>query len=154
MALHVFPGFSGVVTAVAVFGCTWLVTRSNKQFDVYDLEPKGMKGSFEPLLLKYLDLTKFTISLASGSIVLLIGSSIFHGQGGHLPWQYASPLLVLAMCVLSGLAFMSWLVYSYEEYQHGNPHTATRYALSETLGFSTIIFFVFGYSWLIIVATR
>jgi multisubunit Na+/H+ antiporter MnhB subunit len=151
---YFFPGFSGLLTVTGVLVLLWLGCRLTKKYEVYDLDPKAQKGAFEPLLLKYLDLTKFTISLASGSIVLLIGSSIFHGQSGRLPWQFASPLLVLAACVLAGLSFMSWLVLEYEEYQHGNPHTAAKYAVSETLGFSTILFFVIGYSWLIIVATR
>jgi hypothetical protein len=75
------------------------------------------------LLQKYLHLAEFMIGLATGSIVLLIGSSIFHGKDGHLPSFYASPLLILAASVLLGLAFMALLILNYEEVKHGNPHT-------------------------------
>ena len=51
-----------------------------------------------------------------------------------LPWFYASPLLLLGLCVLYGVFFMVWLIYGYEMYQHDNIHTRFRYALSETLG--------------------
>ena len=61
---------------------------------------------------------------------------------------------MLAASVIAGLGFMAWLILSYEEAQHGNPHTATAYSLSETLGFSALTFFVIGYVWLIIAVTR
>jgi hypothetical protein len=94
------------------------------------------------------------IGLATGSIVLLVGSSVFHGRDGHLPWFYASPLLVLAASVLTGLGFMAWLILGYEEVQQGNPHTARAYSLMETLGFSSLALFCVGYVWLIIAVTR
>ena len=106
------------------------------------MEPKGEEGAFEPLLQKYLHLAEFTIGLATGSIVLLVGSSILHGRDGRLPWFFASPLLVLAGSVLSGIGFMVVLVVSYEDVQHGNPHTAASYALIETLGFKSLLLFV------------
>jgi len=49
---------------------------------------------------------------------------------------------------------MVWLIYDYEMYQHGTPHTRTEYALSEALGFSSLLCFVAGYVWLIITVTR
>jgi hypothetical protein len=81
------------------------------------------------------DASEYIIGLATGSIVLLVGSSALHGQSGRLPWFYASPLLLLAFCVIYGVAFMVWLIYNYEERQHGNPHTRFAYAFSLTLGF-------------------
>jgi hypothetical protein len=110
---------------------------------------EGVKDTFEPFLAKYIRVAEFLIGLATGSIVLLVGSSALHGQGGHLPWFYASPLLLLAWCVVWGIGFMVWLIFNYEHHQHGNPHTRPRYALSETLGFSSLICFVVGYVWLI-----
>ena len=49
---------------------------------------------------------------------------------------------------------MAWLILSYEETQHGHPYTAGWYSLSETLGFSSLLFFFIGYVWLIIAVTR
>jgi hypothetical protein len=132
----------------------WAFLLKTKKFEAYNLDPQGAPGAFEPLLQKYIRLAEFVVGLASGSIVLLVGSSVFHGQGGKLPWVYASPLLVLAASVLTGLLFMAQEILSYEENQHGNPHTAKEYALSETLGFSCLLFFVIGYAWLIVGVTR
>jgi hypothetical protein len=52
---------------------------------------------------------------STGSIVLLVGSSAFHGQGGRLPWFFASPLLLLSASVLFGLLFMAWMILNYED---------------------------------------
>ena len=76
-----------------------------------------------PILGRYLRAAEFIIGLATGSIVLLVGSSALHGNGEHLPWFYASPLLLLGLCVLYGVFFMVWLIYGYEMYQHDNVHT-------------------------------
>jgi hypothetical protein len=103
-----FAGFWGIVTASGVFsliGAISYLMRRKPGF--YNLDPRGEPGAFEPLLQKYLHLAEFMIGLATGSIVLLIGSSIFHGKDGHLPSFYASPLLVLAASVFLGLARIS-----------------------------------------------
>jgi len=49
---------------------------------------------------------------------------------------------------------MVWLIFSYEDYRHNNPHARFAYSLSETLGFSSLACFCFGYVWLIIAVTR
>jgi len=150
-----FSGFLGIVTASGVVLLMWILCYlMRRKSGPYNLDPQGKSGAFEPLLQKYIRLTEFTIGLSTGSIVLLIGSSIFHGKDGHLPTFYASPLLILAASVLLGLAFMAYLILSYEEVQHGNPHTPFAYSLSETLGFSSLILFCVGYVWLIIQVTR
>src|SRR5437867_2582195 len=152
---HLFPGFSGVVTVAVIAPAIWTVSyRIRKKIPAYNIDPQGKPGAFEPLLQKYLRLGEFMIGLATGSIVLLVGSSVLHGKDGHLPWFYASPLLILAGSVVAGLSFMAWLILSYEEAQHGNPHTPKGYTLSETLAFSSLAFFCIGYVWLIVVVTR
>jgi len=98
----------------------------------------------QPFLDKYRRPAEFRIGLATGSIVLLVGSSALHGQNGHLPWHYASPLLLLAWCVLYGLVFVAWLILHYVGYQHGDQHTKVLCSLSETLGFSSLACFVIG----------
>lgn len=152
---HPFPGFSGVLTVAIVPLAIWITRYTpRRRVPSYNLDPLGKPGAFEPLLQKYLRLTEFMIGLATGSIVLLVGSSVLHGRDGRLPWFYASPLLLLAASVVAGLGFMAWLLYSYEEVQHGNPHTPKAYTLSETLGMSSLAFFLIGYVWLIVVVTR
>jgi len=124
-----------------------------KKIPAYNLDPKGKEGAFEPLLQKYLRLAEFMIGLATGSIVLLVGSSVLHGKDGRLPSFYRPPLLLLAGSVLFGLLFMAMLILNYENWQHGNQHTAKAYACVETLGFSSLFLFVIGYLWLIVAVT-
>jgi len=57
--------------------------------------------------LNRIRLSEFMIGLTTGSIVLLVGSAALHGQGGHLPWFSASPLLLLGGSVLYGLLLMA-----------------------------------------------
>ncbi len=150
---HPFPGFSGLTLGPALFIVIGTASYLTKEYESYNLDPKGEKGEFEKFLVKYVRLSEFIIGLATGSIVLLVGSSALHGQGGHLPWFFASPLLLLAWCVVFGIGFMVWLTRNYEEYQHGNPHTKLGYTLSETLGFTSLACFGVGYFWLIFQVT-
>lgn len=150
MCVHPPPGFCGLVLGPLVFGAVWCLTYFTKASGPFNLDPQGVKNAFEPFLAKYLRMAEFIIGIATGSIVLLVGSSALHGQGGRLPWFYASPLLALAWCVVWGILFMVWLIFHYEDYHHGNPHTKRAYALSETLGFSSLACFGIGYVWLIL----
>jgi len=111
---HPFAGFSGTVLGALIFVGLYLLLYFTKEFEVYNLDPKDKPGAFEPFLARYLRASEFVIGLATGSIVLLIGSSALHGQSGHLPWVYASPLLLLSWCVLYGVVFMVWLILHYK----------------------------------------
>ncbi len=149
-----FPGFWGVVTAVVLPVGLWVLFFVKRRgVAAYHLDPQGKPGAFEPLLQKYLHLAEFMIGLATGSIVLLVGSSVVRGKDGHLPSFYASPLLILGAAVATGIIFMAWLILSYENAQHGNPHTPVVYSLSEALGYSSLLLFLVGYFWLIVVVT-
>jgi hypothetical protein len=119
----------------------------------YNLDPQGRPGAFEPFLQKYLHLAEFIIGIATGSIVLLVGSSFLHGKDGRLPSLYTAPLLILGTSVITSILFMISLLLEYEEVQHGNPHTPRHYALIETFGFSALALFVLGYMWLIFAVT-
>jgi hypothetical protein len=147
-------GTSGLMFGSLVFCATWMIVRGVivRGPGPYDLDPKGVQGAFEPLLAKYLRFGEFVVGLASGSIVLLIGSAALR-HDGSLPTFYASPLRLLGWCVLYGVIFMAWLIYHYEDYQHGAKHTRGAYALSLTLGFSSLVCFVCGYVWLILTAS-
>jgi hypothetical protein len=148
--MTLFPGFGGAVTGVAIPCLVFLLCYLAKGDGPFNLDPRGERNAFEPFLQKYLRLAEYIIGIATGSIVLLVGSSAFHGKGGHLPGFYASPLLLLAYCVVYGIGFMVWMIYHYEDYQHENPHTKLAYAISETLGFSALLCFISGYFWLIV----
>jgi hypothetical protein len=151
--LH-WPGISGSVTSLVLPVVIFAICYLTRKFPVYELEPEGTPGAFELFLQKYLHFAEYLIGLATGSIVLLVGSSAFHGQGGRLPWFYASPLIILAASVVCGLMFMGWLILNYEEHKHGTPHTALRYSFSLTFGISLVVLFVVGYIWLIFVVTH
>lgn len=150
---HLFAGFSGSASVVLIGVAVWLQRKSSKLFDIYNLGPGGDPKAYEPILARYIRFAEFLIGLATGSIVLIVGSSALHGQGGHLPWFYASPLLLLAGSVLYGLLFMASQLVTMEESLHGNPHTAFSYALNETLGYSSLLCFLGGYIWLIFAVT-
>ena len=148
------PGFTSY-TRPASFGAhIGIITYTAKEKGPFNLDPKGKENAFEPILAKYLKIGETLIGLASASIVLLVGSSAFHSQGGKLPSFYASPLYLLAACIMYGICFSVWLTFNYENYQHGNPHTRFAYSLSETLGFSSIMCFFIGYVWLIVQVTH
>lgn len=143
-------GLSGLIVGLAIFPSLWFACYLPLDPGPFDLDPKGRPGAFEPFLSKYLRLGEFIVGLATGSIVLLIGSANLHGQGGGvLPSFYASPLVLLGWCVLYGVGFMTWLLYHYEMHRHGEAHTRKKYALSLSLGFSSLACFVVGYGWLI-----
>jgi hypothetical protein len=152
--LHPFPGSGGLGVGVVIFFVVGTLRYKSKRYRSYNLDPQGRAGAFEPLLMKYLRVAEYVIGLATGSIVLLVGSSALHGQAGRLPWFYASPLLLLAWCVVYGVGFMVALILNYEEYQHGKPHTRLAYSVNETFGFSSLACFVVGYVWLILQVTR
>jgi hypothetical protein len=150
-----FVGFSGIITSVVIIAVISAICRKvTQKYPGYKLNPGGVPGAFDPFLQKYIRFAEFLIGLATGSIVLLVGSSALHNQGGRLPWFYASPLIILSASVLCGLAFMGWLILNYEEHSHGTRHSPLRYAASLALGFSLVTLFGVGYFWLIFVVTR
>jgi hypothetical protein len=151
---HLPPGLAGLLVGLGVFPAIGLPIYFSLAPGPFNLDPMGRANAFEPFLAKYLRLGEFIVGLATGSIVLLIGSSALHGQNGTLPWSYTSPLFLLGCCVVWGIAFMVWLIYHYEEYQHGVDHTKKAYVLSLTLGFSSLACFMIGYGWLIVKVTR
>jgi hypothetical protein len=112
-----FPGFAGIVVAVCGFAFIWGLTAILVGKGPFNMDAHEEKGAFEPLLSNYLDIAKFVLGIASGSIVLLVGSSAFHGDRG-LPTSFASPLFVLAFCILYGVLFMFSLMFDYEDYRH------------------------------------
>ena len=52
---------------------------------LFNLDPQNRPGAFEPFLAKYVRASEYVIGLATGSIVLLVGSSALHAQSGRLP---------------------------------------------------------------------
>jgi hypothetical protein len=154
---HLPAGISGLLVGFVIFLIMGVLIRFTitRKPGNYDLDPKGIAGAFEPFLAKYLRVGEFIVGLAAASIVLLLGSSALHNNNsGSLPSFYASPLLLLGCCVVYGIAFMVWLTYHYEDYQHGAKHTRAAYTFSLTVGFSALVCFVVGYGWLIFRFTR
>ncbi len=143
-------GTSGLLVGLAIFFVIGAWVYLTREPGPIDLDPQGKAGAFEPFLAKYIRATEFIIGLATGPIVFLLGSSALQGQGGRLPSFFASPLLLLTICVVYGISFMVWLTYRYEQHQRGVPHTRLAYSLSLTLGFSSLACFSAGYIWLIL----
>jgi hypothetical protein len=154
-----FPGFPGVATAVGLFAVIWLIVylRTKGQPVVFD--PGGEHGEFgKRLLPMYLDITKFVLGLAAGSIVLLVGSLNFnHANVGSLK-SFASPLFLVAMSIIYGTFFMILLTLNYEHHLHrpNDPGSYSRfkYTRNQSLGFGSLACFCISYLWLIAVATK
>ena len=149
-----FNGFPGIIIGVLIFlGCLIVVSRrspgSSFKFDADN------PGDFEKLLAMYIDLGKFLLGLASGSIVLLVGSSALHSTA-RLPASYASPLFLLTISIFYGILFMAFLLVNYEDHRH-HPHADTykrrRYTRNTALGWSMLGCFVVGYFWLVVIVT-
>jgi hypothetical protein len=67
-----FPGFPGVATAVGQFALVRLLIYLTGKGQPIVFDPGGKHGEFgKRLLPMYLDITKFVLGLAAGSIVLL-----------------------------------------------------------------------------------
>jgi hypothetical protein len=153
--MHPFPGTFGILVGALIPAALWCVCFFPKPDVNYYLDANGEPKAFEPFLAKYLKVSELIISLATGSIVLLIGSSsLSGGHEGRLPWFYASPLFILAFSVLYAIAFSVWMTFHYEMYQHDKVHSRKQYAFSETLGFSAVVCFLIGYIWLIASVVR
>jgi len=148
-----FPGFGGIIVGfgvlIVVGLIVWLTTP--KGAFTFETDP----GFFEKMLATYLDIAKFIIGLASGGIVLIIGSSALSSSSKKLPLEYASPLFVLAVSVVYGILFMPLITLDYEGFRHKTiQYTRWRYCRNQTLGFAALTCFCIGYAWLILAAVR
>ena len=120
----------------------------------FDFDAQGEKGAFEKFLAVYLDLSKFLLGLASGSIVLLVGSSALR-KSEHLPVSFASPLFLLTWSIFYGILFMIFLTTNYEAYRHKtSPYTRFKYTRNVAFGYSSLLCFCIGYIWLIFIVVR
>ena len=155
-ALAQFPGLYGITVGICLFVATWFLIWLSIEKGPFEMDFDGEKGSFLPVFSIYLDIAKFVLGLASGSIALLVGSATFHATGdtGRLLVAFASPLFLLALSLIWGALFMVLMVLDYEAYRHGTwPYTRSKYSRNLTLGFSCLLSFAIGYSWLIFIVT-
>jgi hypothetical protein len=140
-----------------MFPALWWIVWLALKHGPFDMDFKGEKGTFMPLLAMYLDIAKFVIGLASGSIALLVGSAIFHSNStiGPALASFASPLFLLALSIVWGVMFMPFLALDYEAYRHNEmPYTRRKYARNQALGYSCLICFTLGYISLIWIVVK
>lgn len=152
-----FIGSRGILVGLVILAGAWLVAWLAKATgSSFDFDAQGEKGAFEKLLAIYLDIAKSILGLASGSIVLLVGSSAFR-TAGRLPLSFGSPLFLLALSIVYGILFMVFITGHYEGYRHdprSSYYTRFRYSRNQAFGFGGLICFCVGYIWLIVIATR
>ncbi len=111
--IDLFAGFWGIVTGIVILIILGLLAVSNTQKGAsYHFDAQGKKGAFENLLRAFIDISKFIVGLASGSIALIVGSSAFRPTG-HLPPSFAAPLFLLVLSVIYGIGFMMFLTTDY-----------------------------------------
>jgi hypothetical protein len=145
---YMFPGMSGLLASIAVPLALWSIKeRKTSPGPKFTFHPKD--GNFEMRLANYTRAVEFMLGLATGSVVLIAGSSALHNEG-KIPWQFASPLALLAFCVIYGLLFMVLVINYYEEFLLLDNYTRGRYIAVNTLGFSALICFCAGYLWLVL----
>lgn len=152
---RIINDFYGIIVAASLFFIIWLLVWLSKKSGEgpYSFDALGDTGAFEKLLQIYIDISKFILGLASGSIVLLVGFSSFR-QSGHLPSSFASPLFLLTASILFGILLMVFLTMNYESYRHKTlPYTKFMYTRNLALGFSSLMCFCIGYVWLILIVT-
>jgi hypothetical protein len=147
-----FTGWQGIAVSMVIFSLMWAIvsrgTRGNSF--VFERTP----NDFEKLLIVFLDIATFILTLAGGGIVLVISSTAL-GSAKKLPPNYASPLFLLVMSMFYGILFMPLLALSYEAYKHdGDSYTRVAYIRNQTLAFSALACFCLGYGWLIVAAVR
>ena len=148
-----FPGFCGILVGISLHCVAWFGIWLALKGDEFIFDARGEQGAFEPFLSKYLDIAKFVAGLASGSIVLLVGSTTFR-EGGHLPSSFASPLFLLVLSIIYGIVFMVCETLHYETSTHGTrAYTRRKYSSNVALGFSCLICFGLAYAWLIVLIT-
>jgi len=99
---YVPPGTGGICVGLGLFLLVrYIADKRTPQGGPFTFEPGGVRGTFEPRLANYIRAVEYLLGLATGSIVLLVGSSALHATG-TLPWAFASPLIVLGFCVVYG----------------------------------------------------
>ena len=94
---HFPPGTAGLAFGIILFVAIWLTTYCPCPFASVTFEPRG-PGSFDSRLLNYTKAAETVIGLASGSVILLVGSSVLR-TNSRLPWYFASPLVLLGLAV-------------------------------------------------------
>jgi len=136
-----------------MFVIAWIVVCLRTDKGPFSIDAQGEKDSFENILALYHRCGELLLGLASGSLVVLISSSAF--KNGHLPWQFASPLFLLALTVIYVFLFMVLMTLNYEHYKHDHSsYTRFKYTRNQALGFASMSCFFVGYVWLIIVVTN
>jgi len=149
-----FPGSYGIIVGISLLGLAWLIAWLRIKGESFHFDIHGEKGSFAPLLSSYLDIAKFVLGLASGSIVLLAGSATLRTTS-HVVSYFASPLFLLALSILYGVFFMATMIVNYEGYRHSTqPYTRLKYVTNLALGFSCLLCFSVGYLWLVLNVIR
>src|SRR6204780_5503089 len=153
-----FPGFPGVVTAVGLFALIWFIVYLTTRGQPVVFDPGNKHGEFgKTLLPMYLDITKFVLGLAAGSIVLLVGSLNLNQSSARSLKSFASPLFLVAMSIIYGVLFMILLALNYEYHLHhpNDPRSYTRsqYTRNQSLGFGALVYFCISYMWLIAAET-
>src|SRR5260370_13737160 len=150
---HLFPGFSGIVLGYVSFLVVWLIGYLRTDSGPFSIDAQGVKSDFEKLLPFYQRCGEILVGMASGSIVLLISAAAF--RQGHLSWQFASPLFLLALTVIYVFLFMVLMTLNYEHYRHQpNSYTRFKYTRNQALGFASMLCFFAGYLWLIVIMTN
>ena len=144
---HLVSGGAGLVVGVIIFSIIWFITYLRCPFASITFEPRG-PGSFDSRLGNYTKAAETIVGLASGSVVLLAGSSVLR-TNSHFPASFSSPLVLLGVSVVYAVLFIAFLTRFYEYFLHfPDSYTKFKYSLVQALGFSSLCCFSLAYVWL------
>ena len=151
------PGVPGILVSLAVFLIVVVLVCLRTPAGPFDFDP-----DFDKQLTAYLDIAKFVLGIASGSIVLIVSASTLRanspGPGAapqKLPFAYASPMAILVMTIVYGVIFMAFIALDFEAFKADNKsYSRPKYVLNQTLAFSSLSCFCLGYAWLAYAAIR
>jgi hypothetical protein len=117
---------------------------------------KDEEGDFEAHSKRYQDLARLAITLSTGVIAFLISilaTDKAPASAFVQKIESVAPIVVgyFGACIALLIVFMVVQTVHYEEYCHSAEHDTYgrwKYALNQSLGWTGLISFVFGFAWL------
>jgi hypothetical protein len=123
-----------------------------------DKDVGEVSAGFEPHLKRYQDLAQLILTLATATVAFLVNFLAgIHSDDKRGPYSIKlenacpSAIAFLALCAFFAISFILSENLAYETYSHSpkrNTYSAKWYAINISLGYSSIIWFLFAYGYI------